>query len=65
MQLTSSVFAVGESIPKRFTCDGEDISPRLAWSDPPTDTRSFALVCTDPDAPHGTWYSLGHLRHPA
>ena len=54
-ELTSTVFAPGESIPRKYTCDGEDISPPLRWSDPPQDTRSFALIADDPDAPRGTW----------
>jgi Raf kinase inhibitor-like YbhB/YbcL family protein len=54
-ELTSSAFAAGGSIPSRYTCDGEDISPPLAWTDPPQGTQSFALICDDPDAPVGTW----------
>jgi Raf kinase inhibitor-like YbhB/YbcL family protein len=42
-------------IPKRFTCDGEDLSPPLSWSGLPAGTRSLALICDDPDAPVGTW----------
>ena len=56
MRLTSSAFGAGERIPVRFTCDGADISPPLAWSEAPRGTRSFVLVCADPDAPAGTWY---------
>jgi len=55
LELTSSVFRDGEPIPRKYTCDGEDISPLLRWSDPPQDTSSFALVADDPDAPVGTW----------
>jgi Raf kinase inhibitor-like YbhB/YbcL family protein len=54
-KLTSTAFASGESIPRKYTCDGEDISPPLQWSDPPQGTRSFALIADDPDAPLGTW----------
>jgi hypothetical protein len=50
-KLSSAAFAAGGSIPSRHTCDGEDISPPLAWGDPPTGIRSFALVVDDPDAP--------------
>jgi len=53
--LTSTAFAPGEPIPQKYTCDGEDISPPLQWSDPPQGTQSFALICDDPDAPVGTW----------
>ena len=56
MRLTSSAFEPYEWIPARYTCDGEDISPPLAWSDPPAQARSFALICSDPDAPRGVWY---------
>jgi len=56
MRLTSSAFAPDERIPVRFTCDGADVSPPLVWTDPPAGTRSFALVCADPDAPGGVWY---------
>ncbi|MCD6353344.1 MAG: YbhB/YbcL family Raf kinase inhibitor-like protein, partial [Proteobacteria bacterium] len=48
--LRSSAFNEGEMIPKQYTCDGQDISPPLAWNDPPEDTKSLALVCDDPDA---------------
>jgi len=54
-ELTSGAFRPGETIPKKYTCDGEDASPPLAWKDPPAGTKAFALVCDDPDAPAGTW----------
>jgi hypothetical protein len=53
--MTSSAFSTGETIPKKFTCDGPDVSPKLAWNDPPAKTQSFALIMDDPDAPVGTW----------
>lgn len=53
--LTSSAFAQGERIPTKYTCDGEDISPPLQWSNPPQGAQSFALIMDDPDAPVGTW----------
>jgi len=53
--LTSSAFAHGASIPAKYTCDDEDLSPPLQWNDPPTGTRSFVLIMDDPDAPAGTW----------
>ena len=56
MQLMSSAFSDGQLIPKRFTCDGENVSPPLIWSDPPDGTRSFVILCDDPDAPMGTWH---------
>jgi hypothetical protein len=55
IQVESSAFAEGATIPQKYTCDGEDISPPLAWEEPPADTQSLALVCDDPDAPSGTW----------
>ena len=45
----------GKDIPKTFTCDGEDVSPALSWTDPPSGSKSFALIADDPDAPRGTW----------
>jgi len=56
MQLTSSAFDDHAVIPRRFTCDGEDQSPELAWSGSPPQTRSFVVLCDDPDAPAGTWH---------
>jgi Raf kinase inhibitor-like YbhB/YbcL family protein len=55
LELVSGDFRHGERIPERFTCDGEDLSPALAWHGVPVETRSFALICDDPDAPRGTW----------
>jgi Raf kinase inhibitor-like YbhB/YbcL family protein len=54
-KLTSPAFADGADIPVRHTCDGENRSPHLAWTDPPDGTRSLALVVDDPDAPSGTF----------
>jgi len=54
-ELTSTAFAPGELILRKYTCDGENISPSLRWSDPPQATQSFALIADDPDAPIGTW----------
>jgi len=50
-KLDSTAFAAGASIPSRHTCDGDDVSPPLAWGDAPRGTKSFALVVDDPDAP--------------
>lgn len=55
MQITSPAFQYGESIPSKYTCDGEDVSLPLAWSGVPDGAKSLALVCEDPDAPMGTW----------
>jgi len=51
LALTSSKFTDRERIPRRYTCEGEDISPPLAWSGIPDGTKSFALIVDDPDAP--------------
>lgn len=45
----------GDVMPKRFTCEGDDMSPELLWEDPPSGTRSYALIVEDPDAPMGTF----------
>ena len=55
INVTSSAFQQGQSIPAKYTCDGENISPPLKWSDAPAAMKSFALICDDPDAPMGTW----------
>jgi len=54
-ELSSPIFQGNQPIPRRYTCDGEDISPPLAWTDPHAGERSFALIMDDPDAPAGTW----------
>jgi Raf kinase inhibitor-like YbhB/YbcL family protein len=54
-QLMTTAFRDGESIPRKFTCDGPDVSPALSWSDPPAGTKMLALIADDPDAPGGTW----------
>jgi hypothetical protein len=51
LALTSSAFAHNGAIPRRYTCDGDDVSPPLAWSGVPQGTRSLALIVDDPDAP--------------
>ena len=55
MELKSSVFEAGGMIPKKYTCDGPDVSPPLSWSDVPVGAKSMALIADDPDAPMGTW----------
>ncbi len=51
MRLTSTAFDNGNEIPGKYTGAGQDISPPLSWSGTPAGTRSFALICDDPDAP--------------
>ena len=55
LDIKSTAFGEGNSIPKQYTCDGADISPQLSWSQPPEGTGSMVLICDDPDAPMGTW----------
>jgi Raf kinase inhibitor-like YbhB/YbcL family protein len=53
LNVSSSSFQHGETIPVEFTCDGENISPPLEWSEGPASTEEFVLIVDDPDAPHG------------
>jgi len=55
LQISSNAFSPNESIPPKFTCDGQNVSPQLTWTGLPTTTQSFALIMDDPDAPVGTW----------
>jgi Raf kinase inhibitor-like YbhB/YbcL family protein len=55
IELTSTAFHAGVTIPKQYTADGAGSSPPLRWSDLPAETKSVALICDDPDAPRGTW----------
>jgi Raf kinase inhibitor-like YbhB/YbcL family protein len=51
LTLSSPAFTNGETIPRRFTCEGEDVSPDLKWADIPSGARSLVLIVDDPDAP--------------
>jgi len=53
--LISPDFTEGGPIPARYTCNGENIPPTLAWGEPPARTKSYVLIVEDPDAPNGTW----------
>lgn len=55
MELTSPSFKNGEFIPRKYTCDGNDVSPPLNWDKVPEGTKSFSLICDDPDCPSMTW----------
>lgn len=55
MNVTSSAFASQQPIPKKYSCDGQSISPPLQWDEPPEGTKSLALIMDDPDAPSGTF----------
>jgi len=48
-------FREGEPIPKRHSCEGEDLSPAVEWTEAPAGAKSFALIVDDPDAPVGVW----------
>jgi Raf kinase inhibitor-like YbhB/YbcL family protein len=52
---TSTAFKEGEMIPQKYTCDGQNISPPLKWGSASAQTKSFALIVDDPDAPAGIW----------
>ena len=56
LYLKSSAFENGKSIPKKFTCEGENIAPMLFWQGIPAHTKSLALIMHDPDALSGVWY---------
>jgi Raf kinase inhibitor-like YbhB/YbcL family protein len=61
-ELVSDAFAAGGEIPRRHTCEGEDLSPALRWTGAPEGTGSLALIVDDPDAPSGTfvhWVAWG------
>lgn len=64
-KLTSTAFSPGSPIPKRYTGEGEDLSPPLKWDAVPTGSKEFALICDDPDAPtaepwiHWVLYGIG------
>ena len=49
-ELTSAAFVDGAAIPRKYSCDGDDVSPPLEWSDAPDDTAALVLVVDDPDA---------------
>src|ERR1035441_5430694 len=55
LQITSTAFSEGQPIPAKYSCEGSDASPPLKWTNAPANTKSFALIADDPDAPVGTW----------
>ncbi len=65
IQITSSAFTQGQPIPKKYTGDGVDVSPPLAWSNLPTGVKELALICDDPDAPNGDWVHWVLYKIPA
>src|SRR4051794_30622658 len=64
LELTSTAFREGQSIPPQFTCDGPGQSPALSWGEPPAGTKSFALIVDDPDAPSGLFRHWGAFDIP-
>lgn len=65
LNLNSTAFEEGGMIPAQYTCDGQNISPPLAWSGVPEGTKTLALICDDPDAPRGTWVHWVAFQIPA
>jgi Raf kinase inhibitor-like YbhB/YbcL family protein len=55
ISLFSPDFVAGDPIPVQYTCDGSDLSPAIAWDEPPAGTKSFVIVMDDPGSPGGTW----------
>lgn len=55
IEITSSAFTHGNSIPAQYSCDSDDVSPKLSWSGIPEGTKTIAVIMDDPDAPGGTW----------
>jgi len=55
LKLYTAKWKPGETIPKKYTGDGADMSPPFVFEDVPPGTKAFALICDDPDAPVGTW----------
>ncbi|MEE9167805.1 MAG: YbhB/YbcL family Raf kinase inhibitor-like protein [Candidatus Neomarinimicrobiota bacterium] len=53
--IITTAFKEGEGIPSKYTGEGEDVSPPFEWTGVPGGTKSFGLICLDPDAPPGTW----------
>jgi hypothetical protein len=62
MTLTSSAFQNRGDIPKKYSGEGDDVSPPLIWSNAPEGTRSFAVFCHDPDAPLVTPGAYGFVH---
>jgi Raf kinase inhibitor-like YbhB/YbcL family protein len=65
IELTSSAFEDGGTIPERFSCDGDDVPPPLAWTGVPGGARELALLVDDPDAPGGTFVHWVLFKIPA
>jgi Raf kinase inhibitor-like YbhB/YbcL family protein len=57
MKITSSAYKEGSFIPRKFTCEGENISPELSWEGIPKEAKSLALILDDPDAPRKSGFT--------
>jgi len=55
LTVTSNAFQDGRKIPVKYTCDGDNLSPQIAWSGAPSGVKSYAVIMDDPDAPMGTY----------
>ncbi len=55
LTVTSTAFEHGQPIPVKYTCNAEDVSPPLSWTEGPEGTKTYALIFEDPDAPSGNW----------
>jgi len=55
LDISSDAFSSGGKIPTQYTCDSSNISPGLSWENVPFGTKTFVLICDDPDAPGGNW----------
>lgn len=55
LRLVTAAFDSGDVIPRKYTCEGDNVSPALSWTNVPEGTRSMALIVDDPDAPRGTF----------
>ena len=55
IKVTSPAFKESDLIPKKYTCDGDNVSPAIEWTGVPDSAKFIALICDDPDAPRGTW----------
>lgn len=55
LEITSTAFKHTTEIPDAYTCTGSNTSPELTWAHAPAGTKTFVLICEDPDAPFGTW----------
>ena len=62
IQIKSSAFSAGNTIPSRYTGEGINVSPPLAWTNVPNNTKSLAIVCHDPDAPLVTASQYGYVH---